>query len=240
MQAQSAVTFRGSYVVRDSDIDKLCCLLEARVGEVEMTIYCADGARRLFSSWTEIKSYENADRTQIVELSISSRSTDWEKLVRLDISRENDSTIRLHIECPNDEYLSLNSDITDLLEGMKQKVMSVFFDLNFFPYFMTFCASLGLFFAILGAFTYDSNTTGSIDLRALIIIPSIMLFASILLIICWIRILKLRPKIFPTVHFAIGQGHQRYENWKSRWNWSLIIFGIAVGVLSLLSVVLTL
>ena len=205
-----------------------------------MTIDCADGARRLFSSWTEVKSYENADRSQIVELSISSRSTDWEKLVRLDISRENDSTIRLQIECPNDEYLSLNADITDLLEGMKQKVVSVFFDLNVFPYFMTFCASLGLIFAILGVYTYDSNTTESIDWRPLMTITSIMFFASILLGICWIGILKLRPKIFPTVHFAIGQGHQRYENWKNRWNRSLIIFGIAVGIFSLLSVVLTL
>ena len=71
------------------------------------------------------------------------------------------------------------------------------------------------------------------------IIASLTFFASILLSICWIGILKLRPKIIPTVHFAIGQGHQRYENWKSRWNWSLIIFGIAVGILSLLLVVLT-
>ena len=150
MQAQSAITFKGAYVVRISDLDKLCHILESRAGEVEMTIDCADGARRLFSSWTEVKSYENADRSQIVELSINSRSTDWEKRVSLDISRENDSTIRLRIECPNDEYLSLNADITDVLEGMKQKVLSVFFDLNFFPYFMTFCASLGVIFCDFG------------------------------------------------------------------------------------------
>ena len=231
MRAELTTSFKGAYVVRISQLDNLRRFLESNVGAVVFKATCADEASRRFKTWHDLYSYENAENSQIVELSIQSNSHDRDKYVRINISSTNDTTISLSIDSPDDEFTKLKIGITEIINGMKHKHLSILFDFNFARYWIAFWGIISLVMVIYNLTLSNPGHRSVITVNDLITMAVYVIYILFFCIFVFYCASKLRPKILPTVYFAIGQGQQRYQDWQTRWKLTMSSLGVVLSII---------
>ncbi len=216
-----------------SDLEKLWSLMEDGFGNVVFEADCADEVQREFNCWEDLESFENAPSKQIVEMSLSARSHDYQKSVSIDLSPESDSSLRVTIHCPDDYMSPIKDKIIDILDGMRHRILSLIIGRDYLLAIMRVSWSLAIAMIILNFVSHGTIVLPDIEGGTVWKTLLLGYYAFLILVGIGYAISKLRAILIPTVYFAIGQGKSRYEAWKSRWVWALSGSGVVVGIIAI-------
>ena len=238
LKARMLTTIKGAYTVHLEDLSKLWALMEDKVGNVTAVADCSDKVQRIFDSLEDLASYDNFSTKQIMELSLSARSLDRYKFVSIEFSQVLSYSIKIAIECPDDELLLLKDRILDILDAMRHQVLSylVSRDTQFGIAFLLpswiivrIVSNLILFGTIVPS--NDVSHDAGFWLNY-IVMASYSIFP---LMLVGYGLYKLRAVLVPSIYFAIGQGVSRYENWKERWRLGLgAIIAVVIGIIAII------
>ena len=187
-------------VVSSSDIKKLWMWLEEHVGVVTARIKCSDDGTREFEDLENLTSYDNPSTKQIVALYIESHSDGWEKSV--DVKFSNGEFSSINIKAHEQTASEIREKISDILDGTR-------------PWYSRLAlvhhSSSGmmvtlLIVALISLIAAPHIWTGFSDfeyMRQLLLTTMVTIW--LLAGLGW-----LRPRLFPTCCFALGQGEHRY------------------------------
>lgn len=231
MKSRFRTAKKGAYVVHLPDLEKLWMLMENRVGSVSFEAECADEVQREFNCWEDLKSYENAPSKQIVEMSLGAGSRDFQKSVSIDLSPRSEHPLTVTIHCPDDEISSLKEDITDILDGMRHRILSWFVGRDILLAILHLSWSVSIVLILFNIISYGTILVPDIEAGTVWKSFVVGYYVCVILVGIGYAISKLRASLIPSVYFAIGQGKSRYDAWKSRWLWGLSGIGITVGIL---------
>ena len=231
MNSRFRTAKKGAYVVHLPDLEKLWTLMETRVGNVSFEAECADEVQREFNCWEDLESYENAPSKQIVEMSLSARSHDFQRSVSIDLSPESDFALRVTIHCPDDDMSPIKDKTIDILDGMRHRILSFIVGRDYLLAIMRLSWSLAIAMIIVNFISYGTIVIPDVESGTVWKTLLLAYYAFLILVGIGYAISKLRAILIPTVYFAIGQGKARYEAWKSRWLWALSGSGVVIGIL---------
>ena len=218
-----------AFVVRLADLQKLWKLLEDRIGTVKTSLKCSDDIEREFDDLEELISYDNSPAKEAIELSIKSRTKDWQKSATIDFSHKewSGSSIHIQIETSEQECLEVKDKIFDVLDGTKPwySFLARADSFRLFEFLLLTSLVVSGYFS-LSRLLGMSVTSKEIALGNFIHLFNLMVVLGIIggaiMIFTAKRLNKLRSWIFPVSCFAFGQGEQRYET-KEKARWGIII-----------------
>ena len=119
MQSSYSKELSCSFAVDESSLKKIIKLLIDRIGEVSISIDCADDVTRQMSSTAQLFNFENPKDKKIQKLHLVARSVEEEKRVSIKWSSIDSRGIFVDIEARDDVVVRLKSDLLDIISGMK-------------------------------------------------------------------------------------------------------------------------
>lgn len=232
----------STYVVRASDVNRICALLEKEVGRVRIVTECSDDIERDFSSSVELSSYDNSPGRSLLDMWIqSSRSTETESNSAIESASVYFSKGgRVSISVTGDEMRGsfLKERFREITDGTKAWYSRIAMALDS-DILAIVLATLWTVF-LLSAFAYlransppPSDPTPVVPpyIVALVAVATLAITAVPLIglasLIRW-----LQRALFPRAYFAVGQGEERYKV-KDKLRWGLLGLVGAVFVSSL-------
>ena len=118
MDAMYSNDFPHAFVVGQEELTKFTKLLNDGVGEVTITVRCADDVTRTFSSVDELLAYENPKAKQIRRLHIQAHSNDHTKRASVELASIWLRGIAVEIQGPDEVVSRLREKVLDIINGM--------------------------------------------------------------------------------------------------------------------------
>lgn len=237
MKSTLRMARKGAYVIQCSELNGLRKIVEKRVGNATFEAHCTDEVLRVFDSWEELESYENASSKQIVRLTLNANSSDYSKSAEIGFSPRFGHAIEVTIRCDEDEMPILKEQIVDILEGMKQRILSYVVRINLMIATIVLVSLLSILWFIAIALSGSSGLPTDVDASTFLVRVIVAFYIGMLTGALAYGVDKLRDRILPRVHFALGQGASRYESWKSRWQITLVGVGVVIAVVGTVATV---
>ena len=204
-------------------------LLGDRIGTVKASLKCSDDVEREFDDLEELVSYDNSPTKEVIELSIKSRTEDWQKSATIDFSHKewSSSSIHIQIETSEQEYLEVKDKIFDVLDGTKPwySFLARTDSFRLFDFLIWTSLMVSGYFS-LRSLLGPSVTSEELEFRNFIHLLNAMVVLAIIgvpiMVFVAKRLNKLRSWLFPVSCYAFGQGEQRYET-REKVRWGIII-----------------
>ena len=230
--------YDGSFAARSSEIERICELLEDKVGTVEISTGCFDDVQREFSSFKELDSYENSLAREILDLSIQAHSR-TETNSEISIGRASvhfDRCGHIHITVEGEELhgVNLKDRLRYITEGTRAWYGGITRVLQSDVWrpgaFLMWGATIAYLYTVLTSGIPPSPDT--LPLASFYLVPLGVLVGVVICIAPPLVVVHglnwLQRTLFPKTYFALGQGEERYKvKDRLRW-WSLAILGALI------------
>lgn len=219
-----------AFVVSPDELGKLVGLLQKRIGEVDISVKCADDLSRKFRTLKDLIAYENPKPKEISSIDLRARSDTYSKSARIVFRRPSWLSWGISIDANGREDVvsRLKEEILDIMAGMRPKY-DVMYRINFVTstwivFGILFFVGLLLSFSMLAVVwgwvpvpELKKNITSFLrPIRLALYAPQVI---SLAIAISSNRILK---SFFPKAVFTIGQGKSRFEH-QEKVRWAVII-----------------
>ena len=226
MEASVSKERKHAFILKQSDLKKMCDLFEERIGSVSIEINCADGIDRKFSNWEQLAAFDNPPKKQIEYLSLNTRSDDYKKSAYLHFSKSSWQSISFRAQGAEQMVSKLYEDINDILDGL-QPWYSKLARLEFF-YIIGFVFGFAYMIFMFSLPNKPTDAGKGLPIEKALL--GVIIFICIFLVppfFIWL-LNKLRARFFPLATFALGQGeHRYYIDEKIRWT---IVIGFVVSL----------
>ena len=228
MNASYSEILFQTFVISDSELNKIYETLKNRIGEVHISADCADNIDRKFESLDELIAYENPKSKEICSLYLTASSDDYSQSASINFSSFHWRGISIKCTGSEEHVSKCKEDILDIVAGMRlwynsmhseyiAPVIYSTFALLFLGWCLSFIWYLFLKFEW-GSVSNPNPTT----VETVGVLNSIMYAFQLVFCILSISYKKLRDYAFPPTLFAIGQGTSRFKH-KEKIQWCVII-----------------
>ena len=234
MNASYSEILLQTFVIGDSELNKIYEILKDRIGEVHISADCADNIDREFESVDELIAYENPESKEIRTLYLTARSDNYSKSASINFSGFRWRGISIKCTGSEEHVSKCKEDMLDVVAGMRLWYNSVhseyivpviygMFALLFLGWFLSFIWVLFLKFE--WGSVSDPNPTTVETAQFLQI--TLCAFQFLFYVIGFFY-KKLRDYAFPPTIFAIGQGTSRFKH-KEKVQW-VVVIGLIVSL----------
>jgi hypothetical protein len=213
------------FILHREDVHRLISLLSPYLPNVVVQVTCLDGPTRTFENLAEFDSYQNANRSAINELRLSS-SNGEDYYANFVFNDDDRSNVRIELSGDDRTGTAINGIYEDFISGIQ-------------PWYRRIATADWVGATLLSAIFVVGGMTASTmikthtfvnldDFHAKHFIVGLPLGMLPLLIGIYLR--KIKRRFFPMGAFAIGDGARRVQNdeiWRT-----VIIAGFVISILS--------
>ena len=230
MRVESRFEKKAVYIVGREGLRELWDLMDGKFGEedpVTAEFNCSDEVTRRCDNWEELSGYGNAANRRIKKLTLDASSSYGRQamMVSWDESASLGRSVAVRIRCEEAEILAMRMSVEEVLDGMKHGLLSRVAGKWQWPWMALLMAGY-IWMITIGV---TSETTWPVIWQALYVCGLVLAPATISISLLFSR--ELDNRFFPKVHFTLGQGAKRYENWMKLWR---AIGGASLVALTLL------
>ena len=230
MQVESEFEKKAVYIVDRDGLSEIWHFMHDKFGEmgpVTAELNCADEVTRSSDRWEEVFDYGNPASRRIQKLTLSAGNLFEGRAMRLELYERPvlNRSAAVTIRCEEDEILAMRTSVEEMLDGMRHGLLSRVSGRWQWPCIALLVAGLAWMIAI----GVNSETAWPAVWQALYICGTIV--GGLIIYTLVFSAHELENRFLPRVHFNLGQGAKRYENWMKSWK---MISGACALALTLL------
>ena len=216
MQVESKFAKKAVYIVGGEGLREVWDFMEGKFGErrpVTAELNCSDEVTRRCDNWEELSGYRNVASRRIKSLTLDAGKSfagqamtiSWDERSTLGRS------VAVSIWCEEAEILAMRTSVEDILDGMRHGLLS-----RLAGTWQWLCIAL-----LVAGLTWMITIGATSETRWPVIWQSLWVcgVAVGILTVYMLALLgrELGNRFLPRVHFTLGQGAKRYENWMKSW-----------------------
>ena len=227
MKGRYSKELSHAFVVSPDELEKMVELLQKRIGEVDISVKCADDFSREFNTVKELIAYENPKPKRIRSIHLSASSDNHSKSATIVFRDSFFRGVSIDINGREDIVSRLREEILDIAAGMRPwynwiASANLFMILVIASCVLSFISAISILFEWIPI--SDASTSNPSNTKETAV--SILLLLGVLLVLWGFH--RLRNFLFPKLVFTIGQGEDQFRLLeKIRW---VVIIGFGVSL----------
>jgi hypothetical protein len=201
--------FTQPFVLTSDDLDGLAADLSGRLSKLDIDIKCADKLTRSFTSFQELKVFENPQGREIRELRISGRTADYSIEFSFWLTTQQRRNIYLNLKGDEETAIALNQAVIDRLHAMRPWYAWIaLMNWYWMVIALWFTFNLGAIFALFKGTLYFRTLQEIRELDLSYVLRSFG--AGLLPLLVGVILRRVQNFVFPMGSFALGYGARRH------------------------------